>query len=244
MSGRRPDSSFNLGHIAPTTRPSSLTSGPGSGQGSVCVDAGDTPTIVSMLMNRPRHPAFRRFTGVGVDGGGFGGFGACTCTFTTKGVSYRACAANACCFAPSNVDVDVVVAERKAREGIDVREVVVPCERIEDRSEMEVRAKGWRERGRGGYGCGVATAAAEGGMEWGRDPSRVCQRAGRTACRGRACEDRRVYAGDGGGRGTLQGGTAHGASGGKTDAGTAWADTLRAEVGVAAAWLPRRARAF
>ena len=214
MSARRPDLKFNLGYIPPTTRPSSLASGRGTGQGSVCVDAGDAPAIVSMSMNRPRHPAVRRFTGVGVDGGDSGIFGACTRMFTTKSVSYRARAANACCFAPSNVDVDVDGVERKApQEGIDVREVVVPCERMEDRSETEVRAEGERERGRGGYGCGVATVAAEGGMEWGRHPSRVCQRAGRTACRGRACEDRRFYAGDGGGRGTLQGGTAHGALG-------------------------------
>jgi len=37
---------------------------------------------------------------------------------------------NACCFAPSYAGVDVVVAEREGREDVDVREVVVPCERI------------------------------------------------------------------------------------------------------------------
>jgi len=49
---------------------------------------------------------------------------------------------------------------------VDVREVVVPCERMEDWSEMEVCGEGGRERGhgRGGYGCGVATVAAEGRM--------------------------------------------------------------------------------
>ena len=41
-----------------------------------------------------------------------------------------------------------------------MREVVLPCERMEDRSETEVCAEGGRERGRGGYGCGVATVAA------------------------------------------------------------------------------------
>ena len=37
---------------------------------------------------------------------------------------------NACHFAPSYVGVNVVVAEREAQEDVDVREVVVPCERI------------------------------------------------------------------------------------------------------------------
>jgi len=81
-------------------------------------------------------------------------------------MSYRARVANACCFAPGSTGVDIVVAEREAREDADVREVVVPCERMEEWSETEVRAEGGRERGSGGYGygCGVATAAAEGGM--------------------------------------------------------------------------------
>jgi len=92
---------------------------------------------MSMSMNRPHHPAFRCFTDVGIDGGGFGVFGAYTRMFTTKSMSYCACAANACCFAPSNIDVDVVVAERKAREGIDVWEVIVPCERMDHWSEAE-----------------------------------------------------------------------------------------------------------
>jgi len=90
----------------------------------------------------------------------------------TKIVSYRARAANACCFAAGIVSVDVTAAEREAREDVDVREVVVPCERMEDRSEMEVCAEGGRERGRGGY-CGVATVAAEGGIGGGGGTRRV-----------------------------------------------------------------------
>jgi len=76
-------------------------------------------------------------------------------------------AANACCFAPGNVGVDVVVAEREAREDVDVQEVVMPCERMEEQSETEGRTDGGRERGRDGYGCGVATAAAEDGVSSG-----------------------------------------------------------------------------
>jgi hypothetical protein len=117
-------------------------------------------------MDRPRHPAFCRFTGV--DGDGLASFGACARTFTTKSVSYRARIANACCFPTGNAGVGCVGAETEAREDVDVREVVVPCERMEDRSEAvvavdwtEVRAEGGRDRGRGGYGCGVVTAAAE-----------------------------------------------------------------------------------
>jgi len=168
ISHRRCDSSLDLSHIARTTRPSSLASGPGSGPGSVCADAWDVPTIVSMSMDRLRHPAFWHFTTVSVDGGGFDGFGTCARTFATKSVSYCAHGANACCFAHGNIGVDVVVAERDAREDVDVREVVVPCERTEDRPETEVRAEGGRERSRGGCGCMVATAAAEGGTGGGR----------------------------------------------------------------------------
>jgi len=40
-----------------------------------------------------------------------------------------------CCFAPRNVGVDVVLAEREAREGVDVWEVIVLCERMEERSQ-------------------------------------------------------------------------------------------------------------
>jgi hypothetical protein len=64
------------------------SSGASSGPGSVCADAGDAPTIGSMSMNRLRHPALWRFTGVSVDGGGFDGFSART--FATKSESYRA----------------------------------------------------------------------------------------------------------------------------------------------------------
>jgi hypothetical protein len=114
-----------------------------------------------MSMDRPRQPAFWRF-GVGVVGGGpFCGLGVCTRTFATKSVSYRVRAVNACCFAP--LTEAAVAAETDAREDVDVREVVVPCERMEERSEAvvavdwtEVRAEGGRERG-GGYGAGGGT---------------------------------------------------------------------------------------
>ena len=165
---RRCDSSVDLSHIARTTRPSSLASGPGSGPGSVWADAWDVPTIVSMSMDRLRHPAFWHFTTVSVDGGGFDGFCTCAQTFATKSVSYRAHGANACCFAHGNIGVDFVVAGRDAREDVDVWEVVVPCEGTEDQSEMEVRTEGGRERSHGGCGCRVGTAAAKGGTGSGR----------------------------------------------------------------------------
>jgi len=41
-----------------------------------------------MSVNRPCHPAFWRFGGVGVDSGGFDGFGACAGMFTSKSVSH------------------------------------------------------------------------------------------------------------------------------------------------------------
>ena len=69
----------------------------------------DAPTIGSMSTDRPRHHAFWRFTGVDVDGGGFDGFGACARTFMSKSVSHCARMANAYCFAPGNVGVDVIV---------------------------------------------------------------------------------------------------------------------------------------
>ena len=103
--------------------------------------------IVLMSMDRPRQPAFCRFAGVGVDGGGFVGFGACARTFATKSASYHEPIANACCFAPGNIDVDVM-AEREAREDVDVRDVAVPCERMEERSETEVCGRGWDGRWR------------------------------------------------------------------------------------------------
>ena len=51
----------------------------------------------------------------------------------------------------------------------------MPCERMEDWLEMEVCGEGGREcgRGRGGYGCGVATVAAEGRMGGGGGTRRV-----------------------------------------------------------------------
>ena len=93
--------------------------------------------VMSMSMNRPCHPVFWCFTDVGVDSGGFGIFGACMRMFTMKSVLYHACTADAWCFVPSNIDVDIVVAKRKAWEGIDVWEVIVPCERMDHWSEME-----------------------------------------------------------------------------------------------------------
>jgi hypothetical protein len=88
-----------------------------------------------MSMDRPRQPAFWRFEGVGVVGiGGFDGFSGCARTFATKSTSYRARSTSACCFAPDSgagVDAD-------AREDVEVREVVVPCERMEERSEAVV----------------------------------------------------------------------------------------------------------
>jgi len=51
-----------------------------------------------------------------VDSGGFDNFDASTRTFATKSASYHALVVNACCFAPGNVSVDVVGAEREARE--------------------------------------------------------------------------------------------------------------------------------
>ena len=112
------------------------------------------------MEDRPHHPIFWRFTGVDIDYGCINGFGACARTFAVKGVSYYTRIVNACCFAPSSAGVDVVVAEREVRENVDVGEVVVPCERMQERSEtaaavdwMEVCVEGGRERGGGGYGC-------------------------------------------------------------------------------------------
>src|SRR5579863_9456859 len=112
---------------------------------------------MSTSMDKPRQPAFWRF-GIGVSGGGGGfcGFGACARTFATKSVSYRARVACACCFAPVREDAAAAAAETDAREDVDVRDVVVPCERMEERSETvvavdwtDVRAEGGRERGGG-----------------------------------------------------------------------------------------------
>ena len=73
-----------------------------------------------MSMDRPCHPAFWRFAGVGVDGDNFDGFGVCARTFAAKSMSYRACVANACCFAPGSAGIDAAVAGREAREDVDV----------------------------------------------------------------------------------------------------------------------------
>jgi hypothetical protein len=54
----------------------------------------------------PRQPAFWRFAGVGVGGGG--GLDACAHTLAVKSASYRARLASTCCFAPG-ADVDVGV---------------------------------------------------------------------------------------------------------------------------------------
>jgi hypothetical protein len=119
-------------------------------------------------MDSPRQPAFWRFAGVGVGGGG--GLGACARTLAVKSASYRARVACACCFAPV-ADVGVEAdADTEAREEMDVREVAVPCERRDERSEVvvpvdwtDVRADGGCERGRGAFVVGIAAAADGGG---------------------------------------------------------------------------------
>ena len=174
VSCRHCDSSLDLSHIACTTHPSNLASGPGSGPSSVRTDPGDAPTIVSVSIDRPRHPVFWCFTGIGTDGGDFNGFGAWVrAHFLNEDRVIRPRIANACCLAPGNAGVDVVVAESEAREGVDVQGVVVPCERMEDRSETEVRSEGGHEPGRGGYECEVATVAAEGGTGGGGGTRRM-----------------------------------------------------------------------
>jgi len=243
VSRRRRDSNLDLSHIARTTRPSSLASGPGSGPGSLCRDPGDAPTIVSMSVNRPRHPAFWRFTGVGVDGGDFSGFGACARTFSTKIVSCRARIANACCSAPGNAGVDVVVAKREAGEDVDVREVVVPCERMEEQSETEVTAEGGHEPGRGVYECEVATVAAEGRMGGGGGTRRVLLREREELLAEGVC----VRTGELTPEDVVQPCEAKLPTelrGWETGRWAAWADALKAAVAVTTAWSPKRARAF
>lgn len=118
-------------------------------------------------MDSPRQPAFWRFAGIGV--GRAGGLGACARTLAVKSVSYRARVTWACCFAPGADDVGVEAdADTEAREEMDVREVVVPCEKRDERSEVvvavdwtDVRADGGCERGRGAFVVGIATAAAD-----------------------------------------------------------------------------------
>jgi hypothetical protein len=118
----------------------------------------------------PRQPAFWRFAGVGVGGGG--GLGACARTLAVKSVSYRARVACAC-FAPGadeDVGVDAHAETDVVREEVDVRELVVPCEKRDERSEAvvavdwtDVRADGGRERGSGPFVGEIAAAAAGGG---------------------------------------------------------------------------------
>jgi hypothetical protein len=151
MSRKRWVSSRDLSHILRTRRPSSLASGAGSGPCAACVDVG--AAAMSRSMDRPRQPAFWR-CGVGAGGGSFCDLRACARTFATKRTSYRARVASACCFAP--VTEDAAPNETDAREDVEVREVVVPCESMEERSEVvvavdwtEVRAEGGRERSGG-----------------------------------------------------------------------------------------------
>ena len=51
----------------------------------------------------------------------------CAYTFAMKRVSYGAHIANASCSAHDDAGVNAVVAERVAREDMDMREVIVPC---------------------------------------------------------------------------------------------------------------------
>ena len=153
--------SLDLSHICRTSRPSSLASGPGSVTAGPVGGAG----VGGTSMDSPRQPAFWRFGGVGV--GGDGGLGACARTLAEKSTSYRARVACACCFAPgAGVGVDTEV-----REEMDVREVVVPCEKRDERSEAvvavdwtDVRAEGgWERGGREAFVGGIAAATGGGG---------------------------------------------------------------------------------
>jgi len=127
-----------------------------------------------------------------------------------------------------------------------VREAVAPCERMEDRSETEVCAEGACEHGRIGYGCGVATVAGEGGMGGGGGTRCVFVREREEML----AEGVRVRTGEftpeatGEGIEPVRQNCPWSFGVGKPDAGTAWADALRAGVVVAATWLPRQARAF
>ena len=88
-------------------------------------------------------------------------------TFAMKSVSYGARIANASCSAHDDAGLDAVVAERVAWEDMDMREVIVPCGWMEERSKVETRAEGGRDCGRGGDFWIVTTAAAEGRMSGG-----------------------------------------------------------------------------
>jgi len=104
--------------------------------------------------------------------------------------TFTACRTATTVLTPAASIPDTVVAEREAREYVDVRKVTVPCERMKEQSEREVHGEGGRERGGGRYGCGVATAEAEGGTSGGGGARRMLLREGRAACGGCACEDR------------------------------------------------------
>jgi hypothetical protein len=89
-------STLDLSHISRTRRPSSLASGPGS---AAAVSAGPPGGVVvgdadmdmdmggggTTSIDRPRQPAFCRFTGTGVGGGG--GLGAWARTLAVKTAS-------------------------------------------------------------------------------------------------------------------------------------------------------------
>ena len=80
----RCDSSLDLSHIARTSHPSSLASGPDSvsvGTGG----AGDAGMGGGTSIESPRQPAFWRFRGTGMGGGD--GLGACARTLAEKTAS-------------------------------------------------------------------------------------------------------------------------------------------------------------
>ena len=78
--------------------------------------------------------------------GGDRDLGACARTLAEKSASYRAGVACACCFAPG-ADVGV---NTEVREEIEVREVVVPCEKRDERSEAVVAVDWTDVRAEGG----------------------------------------------------------------------------------------------
>jgi len=164
ISRRRCDSSLDLSYIARTTRPYSLASGPGSGPGSICADARDAPTVGLMSTDRPCHPAFWRFGGVGVDGGGFHGFGACAHTVMSKSVSHCARIDNATASLQATLASTLLWLRGRRGRMWTCRRSLCLVKGWKSRLSTEVRAEGGRERGCGGYGCGVAMAAAEGGV--------------------------------------------------------------------------------
>lgn len=84
ISVNRCGSSLDLSHITRTMRPSSLASGPGSVSASPD-GAGDAGIGGGTSIEIPRQPAFWRFRGTGVGGGG--GLGACARTLAEKTAS-------------------------------------------------------------------------------------------------------------------------------------------------------------